>query len=137
MESTNTYKIKSSYLSLAELYTILKEGHQLTLSKSSSQKVQAGRDYLDEKMAKQEGAIYGINTGFGSLCDVAIEGKDLERLQENLVRSHACGTGAVIDPNFVRTMLFLKAKAFAQGKSGVRIDLLEQIIFFYNHEIPL
>lgn len=135
MESTNTYKIKNSYLSLAELYTILNEHYTLRLSKSSAQLVQAGRDYLDQKMAKEEGAIYGINTGFGSLCDVAIEGKDLERLQENLVRSHACGTGAVIDPSYVRTMLLLKAKAFSQGKSGVRVDLLEQIIFFYNNNI--
>lgn len=135
MESTNTYKIKNSYLSLAELYTILNEHYTLRLSKSSAQLVQAGRDYLDQKMAKEEGAIYGINTGFGSLCDVAIEGKDLERLQENLVRSHACGTGAVIDPSYVRTMLLLKAKAFSQGKSGVRVYLLEQIIFFYNNNI--
>ncbi len=135
MESTNTYKIKSGYLSLADLYTILKEPYQLSLSKSAAQKVQAGRDYLDAKMETQEDAIYGINTGFGSLCDVAIEGKDLEKLQENLVKSHACGTGAVIDPNFVRTMLVLKAKAFSQGKSGVRVELLEQILFFYNNNI--
>jgi len=135
MESTSTYKIKNSYLSLAELYTILNEHYTLTLAKSSVKLVQAGRDYLDQKMAKEEGAIYGINTGFGSLCDVAIEGKDLERLQENLVRSHACGTGAVIDPSYVRTMLLLKAKAFSQGKSGVRVDLLEQILFFYNNNI--
>jgi histidine ammonia-lyase len=135
MESTNTFIIEDGYLSLSELYSIIYQRSPLELSEETIKKVKKGRDYLDAKMAKQEGAIYGINTGFGSLCDVAIEGKDLEKLQVNLVRSHACGTGAVIDPSFVRTMLFLKAKAFSQGKSGVRVELLEQLIFFYNNEI--
>ncbi|MGK0407203.1 MAG: histidine ammonia-lyase [Roseivirga sp.] len=135
MESTNTFIIEDGYLSLSELYSIIYQRSPLELSEETIKKVKKGRDYLDDKMAKQEGAIYGINTGFGSLCDVAIEGKDLEKLQVNLVRSHACGTGAVIDPSFVRTMLFLKAKAFSQGKSGVRVELLEQLIFFYNNEI--
>jgi histidine ammonia-lyase len=135
MESTNTFIIEDGYLSLSELYSIIYQHTQLELSGDTIEKVKKGRDYLDNKMAKQEGAIYGINTGFGSLCDVAIDGKDLEKLQVNLVRSHACGTGAVIDPSFVRTMLFLKAKAFSQGKSGVRVELLEQLIFFYNNEI--
>tara|TARA_R110001592_G_scaffold162584_2_gene396081 strand:- start:232555 stop:234072 length:1518 start_codon:yes stop_codon:yes gene_type:complete len=135
MESTNIHTLKDSYLSLAELYTILSEHYRLALSEGSAQLVQAGRDYLDQKMEREEGAIYGINTGFGSLCDVAIEGKDLEKLQENLVRSHACGTGAVMDPSFVRTMLLLKAKAFSLGRSGVRVELLEQLIFFYNNNI--
>jgi histidine ammonia-lyase len=135
MESTKAFIIEDGYLSLSELYTILNQHTALELSPETIVKVKKGRDYLDNKMATHEGAIYGINTGFGSLCDVAIEGKDLEKLQENLVRSHACGTGAVIDPDFVRTMLFLKAKAFSQGKSGVRVELLEQLIFFYNNEI--
>ena len=61
------------------------------------QKIQECRDYLDQKIANFD-PIYGINTGFGSLCDVRIHSENLTKLQENLVRSHACGTGDYV-PN--------------------------------------
>lgn len=136
MESTNSsFVISDKYLSLSELYEVLRQEFPLELSEDSQKQVVKGREYLEQKLLNAESAIYGINTGFGSLCDVAIDGKDLEKLQENLVRSHACGTGDVIDSSFVKTMLFLKAKAFSQGKSGVRLELLERLLFFYNQEI--
>jgi histidine ammonia-lyase len=60
------------------------------------QKIQNSRDYLDQKIEASSDPIYGINTGLGSLCEVQIHSKNLTKLQENLVRSHACGTGELV-----------------------------------------
>lgn len=129
------FEISPDHLSLAELYSIFTQGKEVVLSSQSKALVEKCRQYLDEKMESHDGAIYGINTGFGSLCDVAIEGKDLQRLQENLVRSHACGAGEELDPEYVRLMLLLKARGLSYGHSGASLQTIEQILAFYNQEI--
>lgn len=131
MEHTK-FEISPQYLDLAALYQVLQEQKEVQLSEASKELVLKCRRYLDQKMDRHDGAIYGINTGFGSLCNHAIEGKDLERLQENLVRSHACGTGERLDPEMVKTMLLLKARGLAYGKSGVHLAVIEGLINFYN-----
>lgn len=136
MSNTNfPFLLGEAHLSLAELHQLLYADTKVQLSEASRLKVEACREYLDQKIEKQEAPIYGINTGFGSLCDVAIEGKDLERLQINLVRSHACGAGDIIASQHVRLMLFLKARGLAYGLSGVSPSTIEQLLFFFNHHI--
>lgn len=136
MSNTKTsFQLSEAHLSLAELKHLLYTDTTVELSEASRQKVEACRQYLDQKIEKQEAPIYGINTGFGSLCNVAIEGKDLERLQINLVRSHACGAGDTIDSKHVRLMLFLKARGLSYGLSGVSPSTIEQLLFFYNQHI--
>ncbi len=133
MAYTKTHQISANHLSLQKLYQIVSDEKALSLSAAALQKVKDCREFLDARMEAQEEPIYGINTGFGSLYNVTIEGRDLERLQENLVRSHACGTGAVLEPDIVRLMLLLKAQSLSYGHSGVRPLLVEKIIEFYNH----
>jgi histidine ammonia-lyase len=79
--------------------------------------------------------IYGITTGFGSLCNKTISRNELSQLQKNLVMSHACSTGAEVAPEVVRLMLFLKAHALSLGNSGVQVVTVERIIDFYNNDV--
>jgi histidine ammonia-lyase len=86
-------------------------------------------------MANSTEPVYGINTGFGSLCNICISPDDLSQLQENLVKSHACGTGDEVELPIVKLMLLLKIHALSLGKSGVQIATVQRLIDFYNHDV--
>ena len=95
------HEVTTKPLSLARLKTLILEDSKLKLSVEVIQKIQECRAYLDQKIATTSDPIYGINTGFGALCDVRIHSENLTKLQENLVRSHACGTGDLV-PKLLR-----------------------------------
>lgn len=135
MPSTKPFQLSAEPLSLKALNKLISSKDEVILSESSTKVIAACREYLDDKIKREENPIYGINTGFGSLCDVAIEGRDLKQLQLNLVRSHACGTGPEIDVDYVQLMLLLKARGLAYGHSGVNVSTVEQLLFFYNEGI--
>ena len=105
---------------------------RLTMSRESRERVEECRGYLERVIASATRPIYGITTGFGSLCKITISPEDLSRLQANLVMSHACGLGAPVYPEIVRLMLLLKAHALSLGKSGVRLATVERIVEMYN-----
>ena len=88
--------ITSNPLSLLRLKTLVVEGSSIELSDELVQKIQNSRDYLDQKIEASSDPIYGIKTGFGSLCEVQIHYKNLTKLQENLVRFHTCRTGEFV-----------------------------------------
>src|SRR5699024_3270084 len=90
---------------------------------------------LDEKMTESETPFYGINTGFGSLHNVKISKEKLSKLQENLVMSHASGTGDKVDPILVKIMLLLKVQSLSYGHSGITLKVVERLIDFYNEGI--
>ncbi len=108
-----------------------KSENLFSLSESALARISANRTYLDNKL-KDGQTYYGINTGFGSLCNVRIESEDLAQLQENLVCSHACGMGDEVPEEIVRLMLLLKVHGLSQGYSGVRTDKVKRLIDFYN-----
>ncbi|TAF32885.1 MAG: histidine ammonia-lyase [Cytophagales bacterium] len=129
-----TFLIQNEPLSLYQLDEILSK--HLELSASTRQAVQRSRSFLDAKFADRESApVYGINTGFGSLCDKVISNQDLALLQKNLVRSHACGFGAVVSPQITRLMLFLKIRSLAYGYSGVSTATIDRLLFYFNQNI--
>jgi len=103
----------------------------LSISTSAIARITHNRNYLDN-MLLQGGTYYGINTGFGSLCNVRINNSDLSQLQENLVCSHACGMGDEVPQDIVRLMLLLKIHGLSQGYSGVRPDIVQRLADFYN-----
>ena len=107
----------------------------VVLSESSKKAIVACRNYLDEKLKNNNTPIYGINTGFGALYNVIIPNKDIEQLQENLVKSHACGIGEEVPQEIVKLMLLLKIQSLAYGKSGVQLQTLERLCDFINHKI--
>lgn len=132
---TKTYNITLNEWTLSDIHSILEENKRIELGVDCKEKVLACRKYLDEKIDRAERPIYGVNTGFGSLCDTEISKDELSKLQVNLVRSHACGMGAEVPQEIVRLMLLLKIKGLALGHSGIALTTLERLIDFYNLKI--
>ena len=126
-------ELTSQYLSLDEFEILLNTKETLVLSQELKERIQICRAYLDRKIETAEHLIYGVNTGFGSLCDTAISTTDLEALQRNLVCSHACGIGEEVPQEIVRIMLFLKIQSLSYGHSGVQLKTVERLIEFYNN----
>jgi len=114
---------------------ILAPGHQLALSDESRARIEKCRNYLDHKIESQQEPVYGITTGFGSLCNRSISKEDLSQLQVNLVLSHACGIGQAVDPEIVRLMLVLKSYALSLGNSGVQTITVQRLLDLFNNNI--
>ena len=129
------HHISAEHLSLNRLREIIDRKLPLTLSEDSKKRIEHCRAYLDRKMERQKEPIYGITTGFGSLCNISVGRDELAQLQKNLVMSHACGTGERVPNEIVRLMLLLKAQSLSYGHSGVQLITVERLIDLYNHDI--
>lgn len=125
----------AKHFSLADIARILDNDEKIALSPSAVRNIKHCRAYLDKKLASRRDPIYGVNTGFGSLCNVIIPQNELEQLQENLVKSHACGMGEEVPRVIVKIMLLLKIRNFIYGKSAVSLETAERLVFFYNENI--
>src|SRR5690554_4408132 len=132
---THTYYISNNTLSLEELQHISDEKQSLALSDEATANIEKCRNYLDNKMQTETHPIYGINTGFGSLYSVKISAEDLTTLQENLMKSHACGTGEEVPAEIVKIMLLLKIQSLSYGNSGIQLKTVQRLIDFYNNDI--
>ena len=128
-------EINHNWLKIAELSRFIEDKGEVSLSETAKEKINRCRTYLDQKLAQSSQPIYGINTGFGSLCNTKIDSNQLEQLQENLVMSHACGTGEELPSEIVKIMLLLKAKGLAQGYSAAKVETVERLLTFYNKDI--
>jgi histidine ammonia-lyase len=122
-------------LSLTDIAQIINEQKKLTLSEDAVKRIEACRNYLDKKMLDDQHVFYGINTGFGSLCNTRVSKNELEQLQYNLLRSHACGTGNAVPQEIIKLMLLLKIQSLAYGHSGVQLATVNRLIDFYNNDI--
>ena len=129
------YTISSQPFSLSILNRIVSEQLKIKLSSEIKENIINCRKYLDRKISTSSDPIYGINTGFGSLCEVKIDSKNLAKLQKNLVLSHACGTGDLVPESIVKMMLLLKIKSLSCGYSGVQLVTVERLVAFYNNDI--
>lgn len=130
-----THYISSENLDLPVLSAILENKMTLALSEEAILNIKKSHTYLHQKIANDKSPIYGINTGFGSLCNVKIDDENLSKLQENLVMSHACGTGEYVPKPIVKLMLLLKIQSLSYGYSGVQLATVERLIAFYNLNI--
>ncbi|WP_400079134.1 histidine ammonia-lyase [Winogradskyella sp. R77965] len=131
----NYHIISSEALDIVTIYNIFDNNKKLKLSDESIDKVVSCKAYLDAKLANDKKPMYGINTGFGSLYNVKISDKDLTQLQENLVMSHACGTGDRVPESVVKVMLLLKIQSLSYGHSGVQLETINRLIDFFNNDI--
>lgn len=131
----NIHYISSELLHLETLHDIIAEHKLLSLSEEAKLNIQKCREYLDKKMATSDEPIYGINTGFGSLCNVKISNENLSQLQENLVKSHACGTGDEVPQEIVKIMLLLKIQSLSYGYSGVQLQTVERLVDYFNNDV--
>ncbi len=129
------HEISSDVLSLAQIDGILQEDAILSISEESLSRVVACREFLDSIVEQSDALHYGINTGFGSLCDVAISKEQIADLQLNLIMSHACGVGDLVPEAVIRIMLLLKVQSLSYGHSGISPEVLDLLLAFYNRKI--
>ena len=118
-----------------EFVNLAKGSSKIAISDELKKRIQLCRDFLDNKMKNQKEPIYGITTGFGSLCNVTINPDELSQLQKNLVMSHACGVGEEVPVEIVRLMLILKVKSLSYGYSRVRLETVERLIDIINNMV--
>ncbi len=108
---------------------------KITISENAQHNIQKGFYYLNQKLSESEHPIYGINTGFGSLCNIKIDAKSMTQLQENLIQSHACGVGNELQQDIVPLILLLKIQNLVYGNSGVSLDTVNRLVELFNNEI--
>ncbi len=127
--------ISQKKLTIEKVNEIICKDMKLQLSEELKAAVVKCREYLDSKMEDIGRPVYGVTTGFGSLCNISIPAEDLSQLQHNLVMSHACGTGETVRPQIVKLMLLLKIQSLSYGFSGVQMETVERLIDMYNNDI--
>jgi histidine ammonia-lyase len=136
MSNPVNHWISAKKLTLSDLDVFfLQHDVQLHLSQDAIQKIKRCREYLNEKLKQAREPLYGINTGFGSLYNRNISSDQLEKLQENLVKSHACGTGPDVPEEIIKLMLLLKVQSLAYGHSGVQIETAQRLVDLYNNNV--
>lgn len=126
------HHISPDTLTIDKVGEIIDNNIRIELSRESIELIERCRQYLDEKIDNCHEPIYGINTGFGSLCNISIGKDDLSRLQENLVKSHACGLGDLVDPTIVRIMMLTKIMSLSFGNSGVQLSTVQRLVDMFN-----
>ncbi len=129
------HKISADHLSIDKVKEIVYNGYKLELSDDSRQRIVRCREYLDRKIKESETPIYGVTTGFGSLCKISIGEDQLAQLQINLMMSHACGIGDRVRNDIVKMMVLLKIQSLSYGFSGIKLDTVERLIDFFNHDV--
>jgi histidine ammonia-lyase len=122
----------SNYHSIQQIRDLLTTNKKIELSGESKEKITKCNAFLLSKIEDKNSVIYGVNTGFGSLCNTKIDQKDLTQLQVNLIRSHACGMGDYVPHDIVKIMLLLKVKSLSYGHSGVQLATVEKLLDLYN-----
>ena len=133
--SVTVHQISTAELTLEEAYYIAFGQCKLELSAHAEKRINKCRTYLDKKVETSSEPVYGVNTGFGSLYNKNISKADLTKLQENLVMSHACGTGSEVPEEIVRLMLMLKIQSLAYGNSGAQLDTVNRLVNFFNEGV--
>lgn len=130
-----THFISSEGLTLKKIEEIINNKMDIALSEDAVARITKCRDYLNNKMETQKEPIYGVTTGFGSLCNISISKEELSQLQKNLVMSHACGVGDEVPQEIVKLMLLLKVQNFSFGYSGVQLETAQRLVDCYNSDI--
>jgi len=131
----SVHVITTKTLDLITINNLISEEKKLKLSDEVIEKIQNCRNYLDSKMETHSDPIYGINTGFGSLYNVKITSDNLTKLQENLMKSHACGTGDMVPKEIVKLMLLFKIQSLSYGHSGSQLQTVNRLVDFYNNDV--
>ncbi|MBQ4288320.1 MAG: aromatic amino acid lyase, partial [Bacteroidales bacterium] len=128
-------EINFKHIYLDEIKEIIENHEEIRISKEAEEAIIKCRKYLDSKMEDIGRPVYGVTTGFGSLCNITIPEDQLSQLQHNLVMSHACGTGEEVNPDIVRIMLLLKAQSLSYGHSGAQLMTVQRLLDMYNNDI--
>ena len=129
------HKISAEHLTIERIGEVVYNGYKLELSDDARNRIIRCREYLDEKIAKTTRPVYGVTTGFGSLCNVSVNPDQLAQLQINLMMSHACGVGERVPNDIVKMMILLKVQSLSYGYSGCKLDTVQRLVDFFNNDI--
>ena len=129
------HQISAEHLTIERIGEIIYGDYKLELSEDAKQRIKRCRAYLDKKIAGNNAPVYGVTTGFGSLCNVSIGSDQLSQLQINLIKSHACGTGERVPNDIVKIMMLLKIQSLSYGYSGCKLDTVQRLVAFFNNGI--
>ncbi len=129
------FVIDDSHLTIDKVMEVVLSGTEIVLSAEAIENIENCRKFLNDYLETSDRPVYGINTGFGALYDKEISHEDLSTLQENLVMSHACGTGNEVPEILVRLMMLLKIKGLSYGYSGVQVKTVQRLIDMYNEGV--
>jgi histidine ammonia-lyase len=127
-------QIENSNISLKDIYFLLNNPGEIKLTDSTKKRITQSYDRV-QKMALSKKAVYGINTGFGPLCTTKVSPKETKSLQENLLLSHSVGVGNPISPDLSKLMLICKILSLAKGYSGIRLQVLDRLIYFVQNNL--
>ena len=129
------HKISAEHLTIERIGEIVYKGYKLELSDDARHRITRCREYLDKKIAETTKPVYGVTTGFGSLCNVSVDADQLAQLQINLMMSHACGVGERVPIDIVKMMMLLKIQSLSYGYSGSKLDTVERLVDFFNNDV--
>ena len=121
-------------LTITDIVQVARQREQVTIKKSSMAKINASREFVEEKIASGD-VIYGLNTGFGKLSDQRISERDETQLQHNLIRSHACAMGKPLPTEVVRAIMLLRLNALSAGYSGIRLSTMQVLLNMLNRGV--
>lgn len=127
-------EVRGEGATLASVWMVAHEQVTLKLSSEARAKMKKSRDFIETRMKGDE-PIYGVNTGFGAFSSVRISNDEIEKLQQNLIRSHSTGVGTPFTKEQARAIMYLRANALATGRSGIRPDVVDKILEFMNHDL--
>ncbi len=131
----NNLTIDDQWLHFIQIKNLLNLDQQLTISDSVISQIDKCRQYLNKKLESSDALMYGVNTGFGFLQNVRIDKDQIEQLQYNLLKSHACGLGEEVPHDIVKLMLLLKIKSLSYGNSGVQVETVIRLMDMYNNDV--
>ncbi|MFT4152430.1 histidine ammonia-lyase [Parafilimonas sp.] len=133
--SYNYLPLDKSRLDFEQVKNLLDYDQHISITFDAHDRINKCREYLNKKMADPNSVYYGINTGFGFLQNVRIKNEQIEKLQDNLLKSHACGMGKEVPAVIVKLMLMLKVKSLSYGYSGVQIDTVKRLMNMFNNDV--
>ena len=131
MSSPREVVLRPSGLSAGDVVAVARHGATVRLDATALDAVAAGRRHIDALIASGD-PVYGVNTGFGALASRHVPTDFLAQLQRSLIRSHAAGTGPLVEPEVVRAMVLLRLRTLASGRTGVRPVVVETMAAVLN-----
>ena len=130
----NALHLDGQLLKLEEIARVARDAAPVQLAEEARRRMEASRRVVERILAEGR-TVYGVNTGFGKLADVRISAEELDALQLNLIRSHACGVGEPLSPEETRAVLLLRANVLARGLSGARPIVAETLVHMLNADV--
>lgn len=133
--SYNYLPLDRKFTDFQQIKNLLLHNQLVSITFDAHERIEACRNYLNQKLENSNALFYGINTGFGFLQNVQIDKTQLTELQSNLLKSHACGLGEEVPKDIVKLMIMLKIKSLSYGHSGVQIDTVNRLMDMYNNDV--